>query len=62
MDVPESVVLQKEEELKTWCPSSGENARRMISLAGSDEWKVQRPSCGRRWHAGNTALVDQDQP
>ena len=57
MDVPETVILQKKEDLKTWFPSSGENARRMIPLAGSDVWKVQCPSGGRRWHGGDRKSV-----
>lgn len=59
---PEIVISQKDENLKTWCPSSGENARRMTPPAGSDAWKVQFPAGGRRWRRGRTTLVDQDQP
>lgn len=62
MDIPETEIWQKEEDLKARCASSGENAGRMIPLAESDEWKVGCPACGHWWHGGSTALADQDRP
>jgi hypothetical protein len=57
MDVPETktVIWQKEEDLKTCCPSSGENAGRMIPLAVSDEWKARR-EWSRIWPADGPEL------
>ncbi|GLB67034.1 hypothetical protein AHIS1636_14730 [Arthrobacter mangrovi] len=64
MDVPEieTGILQKEEDLKTWCPSSGEDVGRMIPLSWSDDWKVECPACGRWWHGGSTVLADHERP
>lgn len=58
----ELAILQKEEDLKAWCRSSGENVGRMIEIPGSDDWKIQCPTCGRWWHGGSTVLVDHDKP
>lgn len=62
MDVPEieTVIWQKEEDLKAWCPSSGENVGRMIPIPGSDDWKIECPTCGTMWHGGSTVLDDHD--
>ena len=56
----ETVILQKEEDLKAWCPASGENEGRMIPIPGSDEWKIECPTCGAWWHGGSTVLPDHD--
>ena len=39
----EEAILQKEEDMKAWCPSSGENLGRMIEIQGSDEWDITCP-------------------
>ncbi|MFT4258135.1 hypothetical protein [Microbacterium sp.] len=56
------VILQKEEDLKMWCPSSGENVGRMLPIAGSDDWYIQCPTCSTRWAGGSTVLDDHDRP
>lgn len=62
MDVPqfETELWQKEEDMKAWCPSSGENAGRMIEAPGSDEWTIECPTCGTRWAGGSTVLPDHE--
>jgi len=64
MDIPEieTVLMQKEQDLKAWCPSSGENVGRMIEIPGSDEWNIECPTCGTRWHGGSTTLNDHNRP
>ncbi|GGB22068.1 hypothetical protein GCM10011492_09950 [Flexivirga endophytica] len=61
MDVPyiETVIVQKEEDMKPWCSSSGENVGRMIPMTG-DDWWIECPTCGRRWAGGSTVLSDHD--
>lgn len=58
----QEAILQKEEDLKTWCPSSGENVGRMLEIRGSDEWNISCPTCGTRWAGGSTILDDHDYP
>ncbi|WP_026821230.1 hypothetical protein [Arthrobacter castelli] len=64
MELPEieDVIWQKEEDLKRWCASSGEDVGRMIEIPGSGDWKVECPKCGRWWHGGSTVLDDHDRP
>lgn len=57
----EEVILQKEEDLKPWCRSSGENAGRMTPATG-DDWWIECPTCGMRWCGGSTVLPDHDVP
>lgn len=54
----EEAILQKEEDIKAWCLSSGENVGRMIEMQGSDEWYIACPACGMRWAGGSTVLPD----
>jgi hypothetical protein len=58
----EEAILQKEEDLKAWCPSSGENVGRMIEIQGSDEWYITCPTCGTRRAGGSTVLPDHQSP
>ncbi|WP_448656852.1 hypothetical protein [Microbacterium lacticum] len=58
----EETILQKEEELKQRCPSSGENAGRIVEIPGSDDWKIHCPDCGVWWHGGSTVLPDHNRP
>lgn len=58
----EAVILQKEEDLKAWCPASGENVGRFIPIPGMDDWKIECPSCGTWWHGGSTVLDDHNRP
>ena len=58
----EEVMLQKEEDLKGWCPSSGENVDSMIEFPGTDDWHIECPSCGTRWAGGSTVLSDHNKP
>ncbi|MGN7150349.1 hypothetical protein ACTHQ6_15300 [Arthrobacter sp. SAFR-179] len=58
----QEAILQKEEDMKPWCPSSGENVGRMIEFPGSDEWYIECPSCGMKWAGGGTVLPDHDRP
>ncbi|MGH3973219.1 MAG: hypothetical protein ACRDS9_07830 [Pseudonocardiaceae bacterium] len=62
MDVPqfETALWQMEEDTKAWCPSSGENVGRMIEIPGSEEWKIECPTCGATWHGGSTLLDDHE--
>lgn len=62
MDVPEieTAIWQKEEGMKVWCPSSGENVGRMIPTPGSDDWTIVCPTCGTHWAGGSTVLNDHD--
>jgi len=52
----EEAILQKEEDMKAWCPASGENVGRMIEIQGSDEWYIACPACVMRWAGGSTVL------
>jgi hypothetical protein len=54
--------IQKEEDMKSWCPSSGENVGSMIEFPGSDEWHIVCPTCGTRWAGGSTMLNDHNKP
>ena len=56
----QEAILQKEEDMKTWCPSSGENMGRMIEFPGNDDWYIECPTCGVRWAGGSTVLADHD--
>lgn len=56
----EVTILQMEEYLKAWCPSSGENVGRMMEIPGSDDWAIECPTCGARWHGGSTVLADHE--
>jgi hypothetical protein len=58
----EEAILQKQEDTKAWCPSSGENVGRMIEIQGSDEWYIRCPTCGMRWSGGSTVLPDHQNP
>ncbi|WP_353649377.1 hypothetical protein ABLG96_21700 [Nakamurella sp. A5-74] len=60
MDVPqfEAALLQMEEDMKAWCPSSTENVGRVIEIPGSDEWNIECPTCGTRWAGGSAVLDD----
>ena len=58
----QEAILQKEEEMKTWCPSSGENMGRVIEFPGNDEWYIQCPTCGMKWAGGSTVLADHNTP
>jgi len=58
----EEAILQKEEGMKAWCPSSSENLGRMIEIQGSDEWDITCPTCGTRWSGGSTVLPDHQSP
>jgi hypothetical protein len=51
-----------EEDLKAWCPSTGENVGRMIEIQGSDEWYITCPTCGTRWAGGSTVLSEHKWP
>ena len=41
-----------------WCPSSGLDVGLMVETPGSDEWKIECPTCGRLWFGGSTVLDD----
>ena len=58
----QQVILQKEEDMKAWCPSSGENVGRMIEFPGNDDWHIECPTCGMKWAGGGTVLPDHDRP
>lgn len=58
----QDAILQKEEDMKTWCPSSGEDVGRMIEFPGNDEWYVECPTCGLKWAGGSTVLAGHDRP
>jgi hypothetical protein len=42
------------------CPSSGEDVGRMIEIWGSDEWRIECPTCGAMWAGGSTVLIEHD--
>ncbi|MDP9904803.1 hypothetical protein [Arthrobacter bambusae] len=50
MDISETeeVILQDEEDLRRWCPSTGKNTGRMTQVLGSDEWHIHCSECGTR--------------
>ena len=54
--------LQEEEDMKSLCPSSGENAGSMIEFPGTDEWYIVCPTCGTRWAGGSIMLNDHNKP
>ncbi len=54
------VIQQMEEDMKRWCRSSGEDVGRFIRTPGSDEYKIECPTCGTMWHGGSTVLPDHD--
>lgn len=56
----ERALLKMEEELKRWCPSSGENVGKLISIPGSDDHKIQCPTCGTTWCGGGRVLPDHN--
>lgn len=58
----QEAILQKEEDINRWCPSSGENVGSMIEYPGTDEWHIVCPTCGTRWAGGSTALNDHNIP
>ncbi|MDJ0317630.1 MULTISPECIES: hypothetical protein [Arthrobacter] len=58
----EEAILQKEEDMKAWCPSSGENVGRMIESSATDNWYIACPTCGVRWAGGSTVLSDHTRP
>jgi len=64
LDIPglEEAILQKEEDMKAWCPSSGENIGSMMEFPGTDEWHIVCPTCGTRWPGGSTVLKDHNIP
>lgn len=55
----ETVIMQKEEDLKQWCRSSGENVGKMNPSSG-DDWWIECPTCGRKWAGGSTVLADHN--
>lgn len=58
----QEAILQKEEDMKAWCPSSGENVGEMIEFPGTDEWHIKCPACGTWWAGGSTVLADHNKP
>lgn len=58
----QEAIMQMEEEMKAWCPSSGENVGRMIETPGSDEWNIECPACRTKWAGGSTVLDDHVRP
>jgi hypothetical protein len=58
----QEAILQKEEDMNSWCPSSGENVGSMIEFHGTDEWHIVCPTCGTRWAGGSTVLIDHNIP
>lgn len=54
--------MQKEEDMKKRCPSSGENEGRMIERPGSDDWYIKCPTCGTQWAGGSTVLSEHNKP
>lgn len=42
------------------CPSSNKSVGRMIEIPGSDDWKIECPTCGCKWHGGSTVLDEHD--
>ncbi|WP_146031829.1 hypothetical protein [Arthrobacter sp. AFG7.2] len=58
----QQVILQKEEDMKAWCPSSGENVGLMIESPGSDDWYIKCPTCATKWAGGSTVLDDHNLP
>ena len=54
--------MQKEEDLKRRCPSSGGKVGRMIERPGSDDWYIKRPTCGTQWAGGSTVLSEHNKP
>lgn len=42
------------------CALSGKDVGRMIEIPGSEEWKIECPSCGTWWHGGSTVLVEHE--
>ena len=42
------------------CPSSSKNVGRMIEIAGSDDWRIECPTCGSKWGGGSTVLEEHD--
>lgn len=44
------------------CFSSGQRVGRVIEIPGSDDWKIECPSCGAWWHGGSTVLAEHDGP
>ncbi|MFJ6378348.1 hypothetical protein ACIQH9_21830 [Pseudarthrobacter oxydans] len=58
----QEAILQKEEDMKSLCPSSGENVGSMIEFPGTDEWYIVCPTCGTRWAGGSTMLNDHNKP
>lgn len=58
----EEAILQKEEDMKPWCPSRGEDVGRMMEIQGTDEWNIMCPTCGTRWAGGSTVLSDHKKP
>lgn len=55
MDVPETqiMLLQRNENLKTWCPTSGANDRRLTPTTG---WKHVRSICPQEAEDGTRAV------
>lgn len=45
-----------------WCPSSGQNVGLMIESVNSDDWQIECPTCGMKWHGGSTVLSDHHEP
>jgi len=58
----QETILQKEEDMKAWCPSSGEDVGRMIEFPGTDDWHIECPTCGMKWVGGSTVLFDHNLP
>lgn len=58
----QEAILQEEEDMQGWCPSSGENVGSMVESPGTDEWYIVCPACGTRWAGGSTVLDDHNRP
>jgi hypothetical protein len=48
------------EDSNLQCPASGKNVGRIIEIPGSDDWKIECPTCGCWWHGGSTVLENHD--
>lgn len=55
-------ILQMEEDINAWCPSSGENVGRIIERPGGDEWYIECPICCTKWAGGSAVLTEHNRP
>lgn len=44
------------------CPASGTNVGRMLPIPGSDDWRIECPTCGMTWGGGSTVLDEHAPP